>query len=198
MILSFFRWSKRNVWMSPKVLFTMYRTILVYKVQTQLGYLVFCYWLANFFKIQIGVSIKYDRMRNTDVIRWTFWTFHLCNKVQDHDNLICYDMLECFYSNNSKCFVLNFGEYCLEVVVGSEVSIYIMIRKYHVLYKWTVLGGQLVSQRECIAIPFSLWTADNPVSRRCQTIHERTNGRTDRQCSNLRFALALNEPLRNN
>ncbi len=43
-----------------------------------------------------------------------------------------------------------------------------------------------------------LWTAGNPVSRRSQTRHGRTNGRTDRQCSNLRFASALNEPLRNN
>ncbi len=34
----------------------------------------------------------------------------------------------------------------------------------------------------------------NPVSRSCHTRHELTN----RQCSNLRFAPALNEPLRNN
>ena len=61
--------------------------------------------------------------------------------------------------------------------------------------EWTVLSWQLVSQRDCIAIPFSLWsssrkcirkwypeeqlTADNPVSRSCQTRHRRTNGRTD-------------------
>ncbi len=75
--------------------------------------------------------------------------------------------------------------------------------------KWTVLSGQLVSQKACIAIPFLFeqYTFLNPVSRCWQTRHERTNERmtnrrtdgwTDRQCSNLCFAPALNEPLRNN
>ncbi len=49
-----------------------------------------------------------------------------------------------------------------------------------------VLSGQLVSQRACIIYSKSEYTngqliADNPVSRGCQTRHERTDGRTDRQ-----------------
>ena len=38
---------------------------------------------------------------------------------------------------------------------------------YLYLVQWTVLGRQLVSQRKCIAIPFSPWSSTRKCNRKC-------------------------------